>query len=143
MNVAAILKAKGRAVVTARPDATLQDIATKLGQKNIGAVVIIGANGHIDGIISERDLIKSIAQRGPACLDEPVSRYMTRSVVMCDESDTLEQLMATMTTGRFRHVPVQEGNALVGIVSIGDVVKHHIAEVEMEASALRGYIVAG
>lgn len=143
MNVAAILHAKGRNVVTARPSTTLQEIAVKLAAKRIGAIVVVGAGGRIDGIISERDVIRAIAERGVECLSEPVSTTMTRVVVTCDTADTLDELMARMTAGRFRHLPVVEGGNLEGIVSIGDVVKHHIAEVEMEASALRGYIVAG
>lgn len=143
MNVAAILKAKGRSVVTARPDATLQEISRTLSAKRIGAIVVVGSEGSIDGIVSERDIIRVIGERGAAVLSEPVSRVMTRSVQICDVADTLDELMAQMTTGRFRHLPVVEDGRLVGIVSIGDVVKHHIAEVEMEASALRGYIVAG
>jgi CBS domain-containing protein len=143
MNVAAILKGKGRAVVTARPDISLQAIAERLVAKKIGAIVIVAADGRPLGIISERDIIRAIAERGPVCLSQPVSEYMTRQVVTCRESDTLDQLMATMTALRFRHVPVVEDGALAGIVSIGDVVKHHIAEVEMEASALRTYLVAG
>jgi CBS domain-containing protein len=143
MNVAAILKGKGRTVATARPEATLVEVAQELAAKNIGAMVITGAKGRVTGIVSERDIIRAIAEKGAACLTEPVSAMMTRSVVTCQECDTLEQLMATMTAGRFRHVPVVENGHLVGIVSIGDIVKHHIAEVEMEASALKGYIVAG
>jgi len=143
MNVAAILKAKGRSVVTARPEATLEDISRTLGAKRIGAVVIVGASGRIEGIVSERDSIRVVGERGAAALGEQVGRVMTRSVQTCDVSDTLDELMAQMTTGRFRHLPVVEDGRLAGIVSIGDVVKHHIAEVEMEASALRGYIVAG
>jgi CBS domain-containing protein len=143
MNVAAILKGKGRAVATARPEATLQTITEKLANKNIGAIVIVGANGKLEGIISERDIIRAVAKEGPEALTKPVSRFMTRQVVTCTEGDTLDQLMATMTAGRFRHVPVVQDDSLVGIVSIGDVVKHHIAEVEMEASALRTYLVAG
>lgn len=142
MNVAAILKGKGRSVVTAKPDTTLEDIAAKLSERRIGAIVIAGASGRIEGIISERDIIRAIAGRGSGCLQEPVSRSMTRSVEVCGLSDTLEDLMEKMTAGRFRHLPVVENGALIGIVSIGDIVKHHIAEVEMEASALRGYIVA-
>ena len=142
MNVAAILNGKGRTVVTARPDAKLATIAEKLAEKRIGAIVVIGAHGRIEGIISERDIIKAIAQYGAERLASPVSQSMTRDVVTCDVNETLDELMAKMTAGRFRHVPVVEDGALIGIVSIGDVVKHHIAEVEMEASALRGYIVA-
>ncbi len=143
MNVAAILKGKGRAVATARLDTPLQTIVEKLTAKNIGSVVIVGANGTVAGIISERDVIRALAETGAACLQRPVSDFMTRQVVICSEADTLDQLMATMTAGRFRHIPVVEDGALVGIVSIGDVVKNHIAEVEMEASALRTYLLAG
>jgi len=117
MNVAAILKGKGRAVVTARADATLQDVGKKLAAKNIGALVVIGANGKVEGIISERDIIRAVAQKGAACLEATVSDAMTRSVVSCSESDTLDQLMATMTAGRFRHLPVIENGVPVGIVS--------------------------
>lgn len=143
MNVAAILSGKGRNVVTARPDASLEEIAQKLAAKRIGAIVVVGAGGRIDGIVSERDIIRAVSERGAGCLVEPVSGIMTRSVQSCDIADTLDELMERMTIGRFRHLPVVEDGNLVGIVSIGDVVKHHIAEVEMEASALRGYIVAG
>ncbi len=143
MNVATILKDKGRGVVTASADATLEEIAGKLAAKRIGAIVVVGAHGRVDGIVSERDIIKAIAERGQGCLREPVSQSMTRTVQTCDTADTLDELMAKMAAGRFRHLPVIEHGALVGIVSIGDAVKHHIAEVEMEASALKGYIVAG
>ena len=143
MNVAAILKGKGRAVATARQDTPLQAIVEKLAAKRIGSVVIVGANGAVAGIISEREVIRALAEAGAASLERPVSEFMTRQVVICTEADTLDQLMATMTAGRFRHIPVLEDGTLVGIVSIGDVVKHHIAEVEMEASALRTYLLAG
>jgi CBS domain-containing protein len=143
MNVAAILKGKGRAVATTRPEALMQIVVEKLAAKKIGAIVVVGANGVVAGIISERDIIRAIAERGPDALTLPVSEFMTRQVVSCGEGDTLDELMATMTASRFRHIPVIEDRSLVGIVSIGDVVKHHIAEVEMEASALRTYLVAG
>ena len=143
MNVAAILKGKGRAVVTARPDTPLQAVAKKMSTKRIGAVVVVGDNGSVAGIMSERDIIRAISERGADCLSEQVYSFMTRQVITCTEGDTLDQLMATMTAGRFRHIPVVEDDSLVGIVSIGDVVKHHIAEVEMEASAMRTYLVAG
>ena len=143
MNVAAILKAKGRAVSTARPDVTLHEIARKLVAKKIGAIVIIGDKGEVAGIISERDIIRNIAERGEAALSTPVSEAMTRNVVTCQETTTLDDLMQTMTQGRFRHIPVVEEEALVGIVSIGDVVKLHIAEVEMEVEAMRGYLATG
>ncbi len=143
MNVIQILKAKGRAVTTARPDTTLLDISRKLAARKIGAIVIVGDGGRLEGIISERDVIRALAERGEAALKVSVSEVMTREVVSCQENTTLDELMELMTQGRFRHVPVLEGGALVGIVSIGDVVKHHIAEVEMEVSAMRGYLATG
>jgi CBS domain-containing protein len=143
MNVAAILKAKGRNVATARPDATLQDVANRLAAKRIGAIVVVGAAGRVEGIISERDLIRAVAELGGEAMARPVSDFMTSEVVTCSESDTIDQVMSVMTSGRFRHIPVVVDDGLVGIVSIGDVVKHHIAEVEMEASALKTYLVAG
>jgi CBS domain-containing protein len=140
MNVATILKQKGRAVTTAHPDTKLQDVAAKLSAKRIGAIVIVGAGGEVSGIVSERDIIRALAAAGADCLAQPVSQTMTRQVVTCQETDTLDELMAMMTARRFRHLPVVTDGALVGIVSIGDVVKHHIAEVEMEATAMREYI---
>jgi CBS domain-containing protein len=143
MNIAQILKAKGRAVATARPDATLLEIVNRLAQKKIGAIVIVGDNGEVAGIISERDVIRRLGDRGEQALTEPVSQSMTSSVISCQETSTLDEMMEVMTQGRFRHVPVIEDGALVGIISIGDIVKHHIAEVEMEVTAMRGYFVTG
>jgi CBS domain-containing protein len=143
MNVAAILKTKGRAVATAERSATLQDIINLLAAKRIGAIIIVDAKDDVEGIVSERDVVRAVAAHGAACLTEPVARFMTRDVITCEPHETLDQLMSTMTTGRFRHVPVVEGEHLVGIVSIGDAVKHHIAEVELEASALKSYVLAG
>jgi CBS domain-containing protein len=140
MNVAAILKQKGRAVTTARPTMTLMEIANKLAAKRIGAIVIVGARGGVTGIISERDIIRALSVVGPDCLTQPVSQSMTKKVVTCQETDTLQQLMAMMTARRFRHLPVMDDDALVGIISIGDIVKHHVADVEMEAAAMRHYI---
>lgn len=143
MNVASILKAKGQAVTTARPDTTLLDIAQKLAAKKIGAIVVVGENGHVVGIISERDVIRAIAERGTLALSQPVAHFMTRSVITCQKSHLVDELMELMTKGRFRHLPVVEDDALVGIVSIGDVVKNHVAEVAMEVSAMRGYLATG
>lgn len=140
MNVASILRQKGRAVTTASPDMTLLQVADRLAAKRIGAIVVVGAGGEVAGIISERDVIRMLGSDGPSCLGRPVAESMTRQVVTCKESDTLEELMAMMTARRFRHLPVVTDGALVGIISIGDVVKHHIAEVEMEATAMREYI---
>lgn len=143
MNVAAILKSKGRAVATAKPDATLLEISQTLAQKKIGAIIIVGENGKLSGIISERDVIRAISQHGAAALDEPVSQVMTKTVITCGETSVLDELMEVMTQGRFRHIPVIDNDQLVGIVSIGDVVKNHIAEVEMEVTAMRGYLATG
>ena len=140
MNVAAILKGKGRSVATAAPTASLMDVAKILAAKRIGAVVVTGPHGEVAGIISERDIIRVLATSGPAVLDQPVANAMTKTVVSCDEADTLDQLMAKMTARRFRHLPVVTDGMLAGIVSIGDVVKHHVSEVEMEATAMREYI---
>ena len=140
MNVASILRQKGRAVTTASPTATLLEVANKLAAKRIGAIVIVGPQGRVAGIISERDIIRALSAQGPDCLQRPVSESMTREVITCQENDTLDELMAMMTERRFRHLPVITDDALVGIISIGDVVKHHVAEVTMEATAMREYI---
>ena len=140
MNVAAILRQKGRAVTTVSPSVTLLDVANKLAAKRIGAIVVVGARGDVVGIISERDIIRALSEAGTECLTRPVSETMTRQVVVCQETDTLDELMAMMTAKRFRHLPVVTDKALVGIISIGDVVKHHVAEVKMEATAMRDYI---
>ena len=143
MNVATILKSKGRSVTTSRPDATMLDIVHKLHAKRIGAVIVVGDNGVVEGIISERDVIRAIAERGVSAMNIPVADVMTRSVITCNKAHLVDELMQLMTNGRFRHLPVVEDDALVGIVSIGDVVKNHVAEVEMEVSAMRGYLATG
>lgn len=144
MNVAAILKSKGRSVTTARPDATLLDVVQKLHAKRIGAVIVVGDGGLVEGIISERDVIRALAERGQGALLDPVSSHMTRQVVGCQETSHVDELMEKMTMGRFRHLPVLEDDGeLIGIISIGDVVKNHVAEVEMEVSAMRSYLATG
>jgi CBS domain-containing protein len=143
MNISQILKAKGRAVSTARPDAIVSEIIGKLAEKKIGAIVIVGDNGKVAGIVSERDIIRCLGEAGAGALNQPVANVMTATVVTCHESSTLEEMMEVMTQGRFRHVPVVEDGSLVGIVSIGDVVKHHVAEVEMEVTAMRDYFATG
>jgi signal-transduction protein with cAMP-binding, CBS, and nucleotidyltransferase domain len=116
------------------------EVANKLDAKRIGAIVIVGPKGKVSGIVSERDIIRCLSAQGPDCLSRPLSESMTREVISCQEDDTLDQLMAMMTERRFRHLPVITDGALVGIVSIGDVVKHHVAEVTMETTAMREYI---
>ena len=143
MNVAAILKLKGREVITTAPDMTLLDIANLLGTNRIGCVVVTGIHGKVIGIVSERDIVREIARAGSKVLKEPVASCMTKAVVSCREADTIDKLMAEMTAHRFRHMPVVEKGRLIGLVSIGDVVKMRIAEAEMEAAAMRDYIATG
>lgn len=143
MNVATILKEKGRTVATLSPEATLLDVSKKLSIKRIGAVVIVGEGGKVSGIISERDIIRMIAKTGADALNARVGDVMTKDIEHCQESDPVDEVMEAMTKGRFRHLPVMEDGALVGIISIGDVVKNHVAEVEMEVSAMRSYLATG
>jgi len=140
MNVAAILKLKGGGVVTAKPDTSLLEIAQALAQNDIGCIVIEGDDGRIAGIVSERDIVRVISQVGAKGLKEPVKSCMTEKVVTAREADTTDRLMAEMTTHRFRHMPVVERGRLIGLVSIGDVVKLRIGEVDMEAADMRNYI---
>jgi CBS domain-containing protein len=143
MNVAAILKSKGRDVVTTGPNTTLLDIADLLGKHGIGCVVVTGADGKVVGIVSERDIVRQLARVGAKVLKDPVASCMTKTVVTCREADTIDRLMAEMTAHRFRHMPVVERGRLCGLVSIGDVVRMRIAEAEMEAAAMREYIATG
>ncbi|MFN0218160.1 MAG: CBS domain-containing protein [Hyphomicrobium sp.] len=143
LNIGQILKTKARGVSTAHPDDTIEEIALRLSQRKIGAIVIVGDNGKVVGIISERDLIRLIAENGARALSMKAKDGMTREVVCCSRSSTLDEIMEAMTTGRFRHLPVIEDGTLVGIISIGDVVKHHTAEVELEVSAMKGYLATG
>ena len=140
MNVAAILKLKGSGVVTTTKDKSLLDIAKLLAQHGIGCIVIEGDDGTIAGIVSERDLMRAIGQAGAKVLKEAVSDFMTKTVVTARETDTIDRLLSEMTTHRFRHMPVVERGRLIGLVSIGDVVKMHVADAEFEAASLREYI---
>ena len=143
MNVATILHDKGPEVVTLPVDASIREAAKTLAKFRVGAIVVVDDEGRIRGILSERDIVKDIAECGGECLDDPVSSRMTGDVMTCKKSDTVEYLMGQMTRHRFRHIPVVENNELVGIVSIGDVVKQRIAETEMETTAMRAYIATG
>ena len=140
MTVARILAEKGREVVTTQPYRTLKEVVDLLAAKGIGAVVVADAVLAVLGILSERDVVRVIAQSGPAALNEPVSRYMTPRVTTVTTNDTIDHVMATMTEGRFRHLPVVEDGRLIGIVSIGDVVKRHVIQLDSERQALREYI---
>jgi CBS domain-containing protein len=140
MTIKAILDHKGPDVVTIEPTASIGAAVKRLTERRIGALVVQGADNRIVGIISERDIVRALAQRGSAVLDDPVSQAMTRKVVTCTLSDTVSAIMEHMTSGKFRHVPVIEENRLAGIISIGDVVKHRLDEMEGESAALRDYI---
>ncbi len=143
MQVRHILQDKGRDVIALGEQATLADAARILHQHRIGAVLIRNADDGLAGILSERDLVRAVAEDGPLALERQVGAYMTRNVATCTEKDTVEALMGMMTHGRFRHVPVlDERHKLIGLVSIGDVVKSRIAETVNEANSLRDYISA-
>lgn len=142
MNVATILKAKGSDVATVNPDLTLADAAGLLTERGIGAVVVMEGR-RVLGIVSERDIVKAVARGGAEALKAHVRDVMTTRVITCSLNDSVDELMDSMTEGRFRHLPVIEDGELVGIVSIGDVVKHRIAETVMETEALRLYIATG
>lgn len=143
MIIGQILKSKGRGVMTARPDDSIHEVASRLAHRKIGAIVIVGENGRVSGIISERDIIRMLAEHGAGALTMTANDGMTREVISCTRTSTIEEIMNMMTNGRFRHLPVLEDGALVGIISIGDVVKHHNAEVELEVTAMRGYLATG
>jgi CBS domain-containing protein len=140
MIVKSILSAKGSQVVTIEPTATLGEASKLLAQHRIGAVVVTGAGGRIVGIVSERDIVRALAQHGAAALALPLNDVMTRKVVTCSGNETIADLMEQMTGGKFRHLPVVEDDRLVGIISIGDVVKMRLQEMEHEQNALRDYI---
>jgi CBS domain-containing protein len=140
MIVKNILADKRGDVVTIEPTADLDAAVKLLAERRIGAVVILGADHRIVGILSERDIVRSLAEHGPTALNKPVSQVMTRDVKTCSEEDTIEGLMSRMTTGKFRHMPVVQQEKLIGIVSIGDVVKFRVEEISHEANALRDYI---
>jgi CBS domain-containing protein len=139
MNAASILKFKGSDVVTSTANRSLLHIAQLLTQHGIGCIVIVGDDDKIAGIVSERDLMRAIGQAGPKVLDRSVSDFMTKNVVTARKADTTELLMSEMTVHRFRHMPVVETGRLIGLISIGDLVKAQIADIEVEATAMREY----
>ena len=140
MIVKNILVGKRGNVVTIEPTADLTAAIKLLAEQRIGAVVILGADHRVVGILSERDIVRALAEHGPTVLNKPVGQVMTRDVKTCSEGDTIESLMDRMTTGKFRHMPVVEQGKLIGIVSIGDVVKNRVEEIEHESKSLRDYI---
>jgi len=142
MKVAAVLQKKGGDVHTIHPAATVADAANLLASAEIGALVVTVAGGQVVGILSERDLIRGLRTHGTSALAMTVADLMTRRVSVCTSDDSITDLMRRMTTGRFRHVPVVDDDRLVGIVSIGDVVKSRIQEVELEQGVLRDCYLA-
>ena len=145
MNVKAILAAKvsgamGGDIVSIEPTADLAAAAKLLSKHRIGAVVIRGAGGRLAGILSERDIVRAVSENGDGALTLPVSQVMTRNVTTCGEDDSIASIMERMTVGKFRHMPVVANGELIGLVSIGDVVKQRVEEIESESEALRDYI---
>jgi len=140
MTVSIILAAKGREVVSVEPTATLAAAVALLAAKRIGAALVLGVDRRIAGIISERDIVRALAEHGAGALDQPVSQFMTRKVSTCTEAETIASIMERMTEGKFRHMPVVDQGRVVGIISIGDVVKHRLHEMERDSAAMRDYI---
>ena len=143
MFVSDILAQKGGLVFTVTPGTTVAQVAQQLSTRRIGSVLVPGDSQTIAGIVSERDLVRALARHGAAALDLEVRQIMTREVVTCHPDDSIERVMGLMTAGRFRHLPVEDGGELVGLVSIGDVVKARLEEAKHETEALKAYIVAG
>jgi CBS domain-containing protein len=139
MTVRTILDTKGHQIESVEPDAKLAAAIKILSERKIGAVLVM-SNGHIEGILSERDIVRVLGERGAAVLEEPVSAVMTRKVVSCRQADTVAAIMEMMTLGKFRHLPVVEEGRVVGLISIGDIVKWRVMEFEAEQEALREYI---
>ena len=142
MSVARILSEKGRDVLTTQPHRTLKEVAALLAAKGVGAVVVSDAAMSVLGIVSERDIIRAIGSGSVSVLEEAASRHMTSKVTTVTENASIDHVMQIMTEGRFRHVPVVEHGRLVGIVSIGDVVKRHVDAIDSERRALREYIAS-
>lgn len=135
-----ILEQKGRAVVTVGPNVTLGEAAHILEENKIGAVVVVGMENRIVGIFTERDVVRAIGRLGRESFDQPISSLMTANVYRCREETTVNELMEIMSSRRFRHVPVEDNGKLSGIISIGDVVKSRIREIETEAEQIKAYI---
>ncbi len=140
MTVKSILSRKGNEVLTIEPTAPLSAATKLLAERRIGALVVTGADHRIVGIVSERDIVRALGERSAQVLEAPVAEVMTRKVVTCNERDTTAELMEQMTAGKFRHLPVVDQGRLIGIVSIGDVVKSRLEEMQHDTEALQDYI---
>jgi len=143
MIVSKILKDKGRQVFTVTKETTVSQIASILAQKRIGAIVVIDQNGIVEGIISERDIVRGLAQFGVSVLERPALDLMTRNVITRGLNADIDELMQEMTISRIRHLPIIDEGKLVGVISIGDVVKNRVEELEREGNMLRDYISRG
>ncbi|MGD9614345.1 MAG: CBS domain-containing protein [Alphaproteobacteria bacterium] len=143
MNVETILRNKGDWVATIRPGATIAEAVEMLNRERIGALVVSEDGESVDGVLSERDIVIALGESGAVLLSRPVDQIMTRNVLTCDPADTVQELMAEMTSRRFRHFPVVKNGRLCGIISIGDLVKNRLDEVEFEANSLRAFIAGG
>jgi CBS domain-containing protein len=143
MQIEQILRHKGTKIISVSPTSLLSDAAEVLEKHRIGAVLVCDQAGAVIGILSERDIVRGLAQFGCDCLSGPVESLMTADVLTCEPSDTIDQVMALMTEKRIRHLPVMSNGKLTGVISIGDVVKTRIEEVEYEADAMRQYIATG
>ncbi len=142
MTVKAILDEKGRDVVTAPADISVADAGKLLSKHKIGAIVVIDSAERISGILSERDIVRAIASKGAPVLDQPVTSVMTSKVMVCNEGHSVNELMEMMTKNRFRHLPVEVDGKIGGMISIGDVVRARIEEVEREAEEIKAYIAS-
>lgn len=140
MSVAFILAAKGHDVATTQPHRTMQEAATLLADKGIGALIVTGGGGEVLGVLSERDIMRAIGHHGAGALQDPVSKHMTVKVATASMDELIESVMERMTNGRFRHLPVLENGRLAGVISIGDVVKNRLDGLESEHRAMRDYI---
>lgn len=143
MTVASILKQKSDRLISVKEADSLADVAQILTRENIGAVPVLDSGGDMVGIISERDIVRQIARDGAGVLTQPVGKIMTRNVICCGPDDSVAATMAMMTARRFRHLPVRSQNKIVGMISIGDLVKRRVEDAEREAEELREYIVRG
>ena len=143
MRIADLLRKKGSAVATVTPDTTVTTLLAGLAEHNVGAMVVVAPDGSIAGIVSERDVVRRLNERGPDLLDGPVSEIMTTLVASCTPDDSVDQLSVLMTERRIRHVPVLADGRLAGIVSIGDVVKNRMEQLEQSQEQLQAYISQG
>ncbi|MHC0053053.1 CBS domain-containing protein [Actibacterium sp. D379-3] len=142
MQVHQILRSKPEGpVITIAPGASLSEAATLLSARRIGSLVVSSDGVHVAGILSERDIVRELGRRGPTCMTDTVDAVMTRTIISCSATDDTNDVLVKMTNGRFRHMPVLDGEKMIGLISIGDVVKARLAELSMEKDALEGMIM--